>query len=207
MRPRQHTFLIITEGEDEQGLVEALLKQLSLPSCDVVNAEGAGNLRDRTAAAIKMSGPPLQAVGIVRDAESDCPAVLQSSRDILNSIGFVAPEGPFQVKRERGVATGYAVLPDGVHNGAIEDICLLSIPCSDTRACVDSLFECLRRKKVNRHSSKRVENKARVQAYLAARATDRVVHRAGLGFIRGHFDLEAEPLAPLREFLRTLLTS
>ena len=54
--------------------------------------------------------------------------------------------------------------------------------------------------------SERVRNKARVQAYLAACATDRVVHRAGLGFQKGRFNLDSDCLSPMRDFLRSLLT-
>jgi len=202
---RRHSVLLITEGEDEEGLVRALIKHLSLPDCDVINAEGTGNLKPRTTAAMKIPGPPVHSLGIVRDAEADAARAAASARDILTSAGFEAPASAFQVARTTKGACGYAILPDGQRAGSIEDICLQSTCNVDTWRCVNLLFECLEKSAAKGCQSEQVERKARVQAYLAACATDRVVHRAGLGFMKGHFDLDSACLAPMREFLQALL--
>ena len=83
MKQRKHSTLIITEGEDEEGLVKALIQHLSLPKCDVINAQGSGNLKDSATAAIKIPGPPVQSLALVRDAELDAGKAAESARNIL----------------------------------------------------------------------------------------------------------------------------
>jgi hypothetical protein len=205
LQSRAHSVLIITEGEDEQGLVVALLKHLKLPDCDVINAEGMTKLKDRTAAAVKTPGPHIDALAIVRDAELDAVRTAQSTRDILNHVGFAAPPLAFQVQSCAKGTCGYAILPDGVRAGSIEDICLESANEPAAQKCVEAFFNCLAKSGVARHTSDAVKKKAHVQAYLAGRATDRVVHRAGLGFRRGCYDLDSKCLSPMREFLQVLL--
>ena len=205
MKERKHTALIITEGEDEEGLVTALISHLSLTECDVINAEGRSNLKNRTAAALKTPGPPVRALAIVRDAESSPAQTRQSTCDILNGLGFVAPNAAFEIAESADVVCGYAILPDAVRPGAIEDICLGSLRNEAASGCVDLFFDCLGKSGVGCGRSGQVVKKARVQAYLAACATDRVVHRAGLGFLKGHFDLDSKCLASMRAFLQLLL--
>ena len=98
--------MVVAEGEDEKGLVGALVRHLSLPECDIFNVEGSGNLKDRTAAATKIPGPPMQAIAIVRDAESDAASAAASARDILRSTGFLAPDTPFRVADTDGKKCG-----------------------------------------------------------------------------------------------------
>lgn len=201
---RRSSVLIIAEGEDEEGLVKALIKHLQLPDCDVINAEGRGNLKDRTTAAMKIPGPPIGALAIVRDAESDAKGAATSTQNILVAAGFEAPDAPFQICRSAKGTCGYAVLPDGVRSGSIEDLCLEATSDQRVTGCIDSFFHCLVKSGAKNHKSESVERKARVQAYLAGCATDRVVHRAGLGFLKGHFDLDSVCLLPMHSFLTAL---
>lgn len=204
-KQRSTANLIVTEGNDECGLVEALIRQHQLPCCDCLSAEGSGNLSAQARAAWNTPGPMIRRFALIRDAEADPDAASRSASGVFQDLSFPRPTGAFQVQEHNSIRFGFVILPDDRTAGAVENICLRAPKSVAAMRCVGELFSCVEHEGAAQFASPVVRNKAMIQAYLAAVATERVVHRVGLGAGRGHFDLSHAVFDGLAAFLKQLL--
>lgn len=209
MRKEQREFerLIVAEGEDEGHLASAILDSIGIKKVDVRPAQGEGDIRPQAFAAIKMPGPPVTRLVIIRDAEDSRERRTQSTRGLLRDLGFPNPKDSLVIAKEAGKVAGFAILPWDQDQGSAEDVCLRAVVSPKALSAFDTVLDGLEADGVFLPKSNVVRQKARTQAYLAGVAKDRVVHRCGLGVRHGHFDLHSPALQPLVTFLRTVFES
>jgi len=202
---RRTSHLIIAEGEDDEALAEALSRDLDL-TVDVIKAGSKDAIRDKVGAAIKMPGPRVTRVCIVRDAEGDAARQFQSSADALDAYGFPRPERPMQVATDDKARGLVIVNPPDSESGTIEDLMLRAVANPATLACAEEFHNCLDGRDVARFQNAVVRKKSLVQAYLAGMAETRTDHRIYLGLWRDAFHLDADVLKPIRDTLREIFS-
>ncbi len=213
-RTRGTDSLIICEGEDEAGVIGAMLRLAGAQDrADVFAANGQGDIQPQVEAAVNTPARvPLRRLAVVRDAErgTEVNAAanhIESTRGILKRYGFPTPTKPLEIATHLGLVGGFVVLPFHANAGTIEDVCLLAVQYPPALACVDSMFRCVADAGVPRPDSITQQQKARTLAYLAAACKGRTVHRCGLGAQHGYFDLDHPAFAPLRTFLADFLAA
>ncbi len=102
LRSRHHRSLIVTEGDDDRSFAIAIVQMDGLPGVDCWDARGGTNLRSTVIAALQAPGPRVERFGLIRDAEGDADAAIQSARDLLRDIEWPCPEGAFEVASDGG---------------------------------------------------------------------------------------------------------
>ncbi len=132
------TKLLIGEGKDEQRLFMALLKVLNLSeSIQVEYYEGKDNLSRYLSSLLKRPGYQcLESLGIFRDADSSAKSAFQSVQDALNKAKLTYPSHSGQFTKEKP-RVGIFILPDGISNGMLEDVCLAAVNSSPEMRCVE----------------------------------------------------------------------
>ena len=141
----------------------------------------------------------IEAIGIVRDAETDAEAAFESARDAIRSVDLTAPDRPLQVADEQP-KMGILILPPEKPDGMLEDVCLDAVHDDPAMRCVEEYLACVQDRVPdwqNRHPSK-----AKVQAFLASR--ERPGLRLGEAAARGEWNWEHGTYDPVRQFIEDL---
>jgi hypothetical protein len=137
-------------------------------------------------------------VGVVRDAENDAVAALQSVTDALTAAGLTPARTP-------PIRTSVFILPDNKSPGTIETLCMEAVKSEPTLAnaygCVEEFFACLGRNQVALPSDP-ILAKNRAQAYLATR--QEVQMFPGIAAYRDYWPWANAVFQPLIQFLRAL---
>ena len=194
--------LLLVEGKDEVLLFEALMRnRLDADShIQVVEAGGRDQFprRLRAIQTAAQTRPPLRAIGVVRDADTDGDAALQSVCDHLRNVGYRPPpaHGEFS---EDVPSIGVFIVPNGAESGAIETLCRRSRQGDNVSGCVEVYMRCLAEHEAMRSAN---PDKTFAHAYLAA--MDDPVARVGEGARQGVWDFESEAFSGLTGFLRDL---
>lgn len=134
-------------------------------------------------------------LAVIRDAELDAAAALQSVRGALERAELPVPtiSGAFTDSTPR---VGVLLLPDGRSPGKIETLCLSALAGEPVMACVDEFLACAERtgrKIVHRE-------KARLQAFLATHERDPYL-RMGQAFRARVIALDHGAFEAVRTFL------
>lgn len=195
------TKLLIGEGVDEQRLFTAWLKVLDLSeNIQVEYYEGKNNLsRYLKSLSIRPGYQRLESLGIFRDADTDAKSAFQSVQNALIKARLVCPEhsGLFVEGKPR---VGVFILPDGIDNGMLEDVCLAAVKSSPEMECVEQYFQCV----TNTVPKKQPKNisKAKIHAWLSSQnEPDKRLAEAAEA---GYWPWESPAFDLLKQFLREL---
>jgi hypothetical protein len=203
----QQPKLLIVEGREEQFFFEAALRDhLGLTDIQVMPI-GGKTLLTRNLTGLT-SNPDFARVGslaIVRDADETTPGAtvssaaqaMQSVCGSLRHVGlpYPAAHGQFAAGPPR---VGIFIVPNGVDDGMLETLCLLSVSTLPEFACVDGYFQCLQGYQIVPNNL----HKARAHAWLASRPeADR---RVGEAAQSGYWPWDSDAFTVLWAFIRSL---
>lgn len=200
----EHPKVLLVEGDDEFYLLLQLLEDPALAQCsiDVRIYGGTGEL-GRTLKALRHSAPRgfrqhVTTLAVWRDADQDPVGALREVRGALEAAGFSAPQhsGEFADGVPR---VGVFILPDGVSQGALENLCLASAADARPMQCVDDYLTCLQRTGVRLHPNL---GKTRTHAFLASREEPGL--KIGEAAKAGYWDFSHPVWQPLIEFIKTM---
>jgi hypothetical protein len=187
---------LIVEGSHDELFFESFLAHLGIKNVQCFPIGGKTLLESHLKAFIKDPRFPEQrAIGIVRDADNDAKAALESVRNALNSNGLVAPKNAW-VFSGHAPAIYIAILPDEKNCGALETLCLRSKASDEIITCVDAYFECLSAKGIATDS---LSDKHRIQTYLASKKEDFL--QTGTAAKNGYWKFEDPAFNKVRSFL------
>ena len=146
----------------------AILNRLDPSEMEVSDFGGVSELRGFLSAVWNASGArtTIEAIGIIRDAETDAGAAFQSAKDAVRAIGLCPAESPLQVVGHKP-RIGILILPPEKREGMLEDVCLEAVRCDAAMPCVDEYIECVSEKVPGWRDGN--GKKSRVQAFLASR--------------------------------------
>jgi hypothetical protein len=204
--------LLVVEGRDEQQFFAAAMRDhLGLTDIQVMPIGGKTLL---TANLAGLVNDPLfssvQSLAVLRDADTpfghapaaslattEATKAFQSVCGSLAHVGLPGPaaHGQFVNGPPR---VGVFIVPNGVDDGMLETLCLLSVSTSPEFPCVDGYFQCLQGHgplPTNLH-------KARAHAWLASRIEPG--KRVGEAAQAGYWPWDSDAFADLWSFIRSL---
>ncbi len=167
-------YLLIVEGKDDKNFFEVYLdyisshpgSQILKDTFDVHSINGKSNLSSELEAICKTSGfNNIKSLAIIRDANSDPRAALQSIKSALRNVGLPVPNNPMELSGEKPKVL-ILLLPDSTQPGMLEDLCLESVKDDLALDCVDNYFKCLHDKRIDVAANL---SKAKCLAFLASR--------------------------------------
>lgn len=204
--------LLIVEGRDEEMFFEAALQDhLGLTDVQVMPIGGKTKLTQNLSAVVNDVGfPAVQGLAVFRDADSpigDPPAAgsvvseaikaFQSICGSLRHVGLPSPaaHGQFANGPPR---VGVFIVPNGVDDGMLETLCLLSVATLPEFPCVNGYFQCLQ----GHGTVPNNLHKARAHAWLASGPEpDR---RVGEAAQAGYWPWDADTFRDLWAFIGSL---
>jgi hypothetical protein len=180
-------FLLFAEGNSEEGLLKAALRQLGRVDATVLNIRGIN--RFKTVLQSYFGGteqPDLGGIGILFDAEqAGYAARLTSLCDILARFGIDVDRPAIEagsISTGGTYRVGIFVSPDNRSPGRIEQLVLQEVRSSDVAQCVDQLAECWLGA-----AGKAIDEKGLAQVYISGRSGD--VCGIGTAFDKGTLDI------------------
>lgn len=172
---------------------------MGLTDIEIRSFEGVNNLRPTLEALRGIEGfDRLTAVGIVRDAEGNGRAALQSVRDALNARNFPVPGRAL----ERAGANPSVVIlinPHDASSGRFEDVCAESVRERPVMKCVEAYIGCV--KGLGSGMPAR-EWKTRIHAYIAAQPHPEV--SLGVAAKYGYFPFDHEAFTAIKRLFELL---
>jgi hypothetical protein len=192
--------LLLVEGNTPMHFFEALLRHLGLqPQIEIRNFGSINNLRPVLLALATTDEFKrlVTSVGVVRDAENDAAAALQSVQDVFAAAGLTLAAMPH-------IRTAIFILPDNSSPGKIETLCMQSVRADPDHApvysCAEEFFACVQQN--GQLPAKFDEAKAYAQVFLATREDVQLF--PGLAAYRGYWPWDSAVFDPLKQFLRAL---
>ena len=198
MSALRSTKLALVEGKDEINFYSALTVRMGLAHVEIQTFAGVNNLRGTLDALRGVEGfDQLVALGIVRDAEGDGAAALQSVRDALGATNFAVPtRGLERVGANPAVVV--LINPHDEPNGRFEDVCIRSVADTEIMKCA-AYVTCLKGLAQGKPAR---EWKTRVHAYIAAQDHPEV--SLGVAGKYGYFPLDHAAFATVRRLFELL---
>ena len=193
--------LLLVEGRDEENLVGALLDSWGLQSIPVLPFGGKTKLAGGIQAALGAANDAditLEAIAVMRDADSDAGQALRAVRGALMKAGFNAPVAHGEVL-PGPPAVGVFITPDGVSQGAIEVLCWDTIDGTPIGECCKRFIDCAR-DEAGLVASDR--GKSLAHAFLATQEDPS--NTVGVGAQKGYWDLSHAAFSPLKVFAERL---
>jgi hypothetical protein len=191
--------LLIGEGDDEVFFFEALLARLNLDDIQVEKYGGKDNLsRYLRELRLRPGNERIVALGVTRDADTDCGDAFTRICGALGASGFALPAAPGQIATGP-LSVGVFVMPDNLRPGMLEDLCMDSVTADPAFRCVDEYFRCVA---AASHRQPGNMAKARVHAWLSSQAEpDR---RLGEAAHQGYWPWDASAFEPIKRFVQLL---
>ena len=198
--------LLLVEGRDEVNLFEGLIRhcftdfdrEVQVQIEEVGKESFKGRFGALTKAARKTA--PIQAIGIVRDADEDASGAFASVCSAVSGFDYVPPcsHGNYSASRP---SIGVFITPDGTKRGAIESICRQSLEGSPASQCAEDYLDCL---KAHGALLSANHDKSFAHAYLAS--TRDPVARVGEGGLQGVWNFSSPAFAELYQFIVDLVS-
>jgi hypothetical protein len=198
--PITHSKLLVVEGKDAFRFFKFLLQDLELLSeIEIRNFGGVSELADYLETLMGTSGWHLvTSLGIVRDAEANATPAFQSVRSALRKVNLSEPEHPMTVAAGQPRVSVF-ILPDCIHPGMLETLCLQAVGDDPAMPCIDQYFQCLQNQAIALPENM---PKARLQAFLASRSRPGL--KLGEAADTGYWPWANPTFDPLKQFLRAL---
>ena len=197
---REPRFVLV-EGNDDEQLIRAILRKLSITNIGVTNLLGKDNLRG-TLDLIVRQEPDLYAIGVIRDADDSATSALQSATDALTYAFNAAPTSHGELTprtTDTPTALGVFIMPDGKSTGSVEDLCWQAVKDTPAAACAEEYLRCL-----NDSDALNSKNDAKTLAHAYLAAQESPTQTVGIGAQRGYWPLDHNVFSPLRDFLQQL---
>ncbi len=157
--------LLVGEGKDELRFFGALLKHLGRTDVQVEECQGKDGLRRYLKALVVRTGfETLERILIVQDGDNNPDGRFNSVRDIVANCDLVPPMRHAQISDGKP-AVGVFIMPDGLREGMLEDLCLSSVADDPAMKCVDGFISCVE----ELGNDPKPRSKARLHAWLASR--------------------------------------
>lgn len=122
LNPESKPNLLLVEGRDEELVLSALLRHLGIYDVQVQGYGGKNRLRYfLTTVTNEPNFDQIQSIGIVRDADNNAQAALQSVQSSLRNVGLPAPQ-TFLVPADDTPKVAVFIMPDNANPGALEDL-------------------------------------------------------------------------------------
>jgi len=191
--------VLIVEGEDEKRLFSEMLAYLDLRDVEIRDIGGKSKFRRNIKALRMTSGfDMVTSIGVVRDADEDPAAALQSICDALENADLARPTDPLQPAGDSPKVV-VMIVPNEETPGMLEDLCLQSVREDPAMRCVDEYFECLQEQL---ELLPRNLSKARVHVFLASR--ERPDLRLGEAAQKGYWSWGHPAFEQAKQFLAML---
>lgn len=165
----EQSRLLLVEGSDDEWFFRRIMERRSLSGVQIFQYSERGTLGDFLTDVLILNPDfsSVNAIGIVRDADTSYHQAFQSLGDSCRLAGLPVPsaplayaEGSLNYSAIRVVAY---VMPDNSSQGDLEALCLEAVKESSAVPCVDHFFDCL----LSIGHVPRQENKARLRAFLS----------------------------------------
>lgn len=194
--------LALVEGKDEVNFYSAIRGHLGLADIEIRSFEGVNNLRPTLEALRSVEGfDRLVALAIVRDAEGNGGAALQSVKDALRVNGFAVPEHGLE-RVGANPAVMMLINPHQTPNGRFEDVCAESVRDTPVMRCVEEYIVCLQRLGTGMPTK---EWKTRIHAYIAAQHQPQVSLGVAAGY--GYFPFDHGAFDATKRLFELLVAS
>lgn len=206
------TRLLVGEGRDEELFFRAMLKHLGREDVQVLSSGGkAGLFKFLGLLMSDPKWPDVESLLVVRDAdfaldrsiEPAARSAWRSVTDALRERGLPVPARHGVIPPPEPTATipslrvGVFILPDGLSDGMLEDLCLEAATDDPVKPCLDAYLQCVEEKRGA--IPRNLLPKARAHAFLASRSIpDR---RVGEAAMTGYWPWDAPALASLLAFV------
>lgn len=197
--------LLLVEGKDEVNLFNKLIEYCfgrDNPGIQVIPV-GSKEQFKRKLATIKtaaQTGPALQAIGIVRDADNSASDSFKSVCAGVRHVKYEPPSAHAKFSNATP-SIGVFIVPDGSQPGAIETVCRQSVESEETAECVVEYLDCLTKHNAMKSTN---EDKSFAHAYLAAMKDPLV--RVGEAALQGVWDFRSPAFDALSRFVRDLVS-
>jgi len=195
--------LLLVEGKDECNFFEALLAQENFKGVQWFDIGGKDKFPEAFSQLITNEGfNQVLTIGLVRDAEANkAESAFQSLCDNLQKHHLPVPS-TINTLNLGPPTVGIFIMPDNQGAGMLENLCLKTIEGQNIEKCLDDYLSCV--SVIMAHSEKKQFNepKAKVQAYLAARAP--IVSSLGLGAKKGYWNFSHPCFEEIKKFLHSL---
>lgn len=191
--------VLIVEGKDEDLFFQAFLSALGVREIQILPIGGKTNLpRNLRALRNAPNFDRVQALGIVRDADTDPETAFQSVCTALRNANLPVPPDISQPS-VGSPRTSIFIVPDSASTGMIEDLCLKSVQNAAVTTCIDQYLSCMG---AALGVTPNNASKARVHAFLSAQIE--ADKRLGEAALAGYWPLTHQAFASLRQFLAVL---
>ncbi|MHB8995042.1 MAG: DUF3226 domain-containing protein [Armatimonadota bacterium] len=196
--------LLLVEGRDDKILFARLVEHLGRrENISVESYGGTAGLRGYLDPLRFRDGfEMVSAIVVVRDADQDCSAALQSVQDALKQYDLPPPQAPLTFTQS-SPRVGILIMPCGEETGSLEDMCLQAVSDDVAMPCVRQYLDCLRAAATtaefglcSNHS------KILVSAFLASRPKPSL--KLGEAAGAGIWDFAHPVWQPLIDFLRAM---
>jgi hypothetical protein len=199
--------ILIVEGRDEESFFDAALRDhLGLTDIQIMPIGGKTQLTLNLTGLVNVAEFPIaQSLAVLRDADLTAPGAaiasaaqaFQSVCGSLRPVGLPCPaaHGQFAAGPPR---VGIFIVPNGVDDGMLETLCLMSVASLPEFPCVDGYFQCLQ----GHGAVPNNLHKARAHAWLASRPEpDR---RVGEAAQTGYWPWDSDAFRHLWSFIGSL---
>jgi hypothetical protein len=199
--------LLVVEGRDEEMFFAAALRDhLGLTDLQIMPIGGKTQLTQNLMIVVNdVDFSTVQSLAVLRDADLTAPGATRASAaqafqsvcGSLRHVGLPCPaaHGQFAAGTPR---VGIFIIPNGVDDGMLETLCLLSVSTLPEFPCVDAYFRCLQ----GHGAVPNNLHKARAHAWLASRPEpDR---RVGEAAQAGYWPWDSDAFQGLWSFIRSL---
>ena len=190
---------LLVEGREEVQFFRGFLRHLGIDDVQIRDYEGKDNLRRYLLSFTGLNDfVQVESVAIVRDADDGAQSALQSVQDSLRNAGLAVPKD-YVTSAAGPPRTSVFIMPDNGSNGALEQLCLVTLANDPAMPCVEEFLTCVNGRLT---VPPRDQQKARIHAFLASREDSEL--RLGEAAQRGYIDWNHTPFDDLAQFLRNL---
>lgn len=195
----QKPKLLLVEGTHEEKFFNKLLDVMNLHDIQVLPILGKVRFREQIEILPKLDNfQMVEAIGVIRDADSSFDNALASLQDSLRNAGLSVPDRA-SVHTGQHPRVGIFIAPDNHNPGSLENLCLASIEGDPILGCVEGYLKCLQDIQKIEHPHKA---KAAVQVYLS-KEPDGSTHM-GVASERNIWNWNSPALLSIKNFLSAL---
>lgn len=199
----QKSKLLLVEGRDDEEFFGGLLRHLEIDDIQVIPAGGKDQFSNNFQGLIKDSDfPAIISMGIVRDADYDPKATLQSIGNALKRAGLPVPKKVMTKAKQNGSPDVIImILPNANERGALEDLCLAAVKEDNASTCVERYLSCLKEQNIAGPKQKWL-NKARVRVFLSSKEEPTL--SLGIAAQRGYWPFDHNVFDDVKKFLKSV---
>jgi hypothetical protein len=199
----QKRKLLLVEGRDEEEFFNGLLRSMEIDDIQIIPVGGKNQFSNNLKGLIKDSDfSAIISMGIVRDADDDPKATLQSIGDALKQAGLPVPQRVMTKAKQNGSPDVIImILPNANKRGALEDLCLAAVKEDKASTCVERYLSCLKKKNIAGPKQKWL-NKARVRVFLSSKEEPTL--SLGIAAQRGYWPFDHNVFDDVKKFLKSV---